>query len=71
MVELKNIEAERSRNGLSRMELAKRIGISMTTYKRYVSGEGAIPSDKLVEMAHLFRCSTDYLLGLDNQATNQ
>lgn len=70
MLELKNIEAERSRNGLSRTELANCLGVSMATYKRYVSGGGPIPSDKLIEMAHLFRCSTDYLLGLDQQDLN-
>ena len=52
--------------------MANRIGVSMTTYERYVSGIGPIPSDKLIEMVKLFGCSTDYLLGLDiNQVANQ
>ncbi|MCC8128599.1 MAG: helix-turn-helix domain-containing protein [Clostridiales bacterium] len=63
-----NIEAERSRNGLTRTELASRIGVSLTTYKRYMIGETPIPSDKLIALARAFDCTTDYLLGLDSEA---
>lgn len=56
-----NIEAERSRAGLTRTALAKRIGVSLNTYSSYING-GSIPSDKLVLLADMFNVSTDYLL---------
>ncbi len=59
-----NIEAERSRNGLSRAELSQRLGVSQTTYKRYVEGDSPIPSSTLIKLSGLFHCSVDYLLGL-------
>lgn len=60
-----NIEAERARNQMTKEEVAAKLGVSVKTYYNYVKGETPIPSDTLVEMARLFRCTTDYLLGLD------
>lgn len=65
---LKNIEAERARIGLSKEALAKELGISSNTYRGYVNGS-PIPSDVLVAMADLFKCKTDYLLGLVDMST--
>lgn len=62
-----NIEAERGRFGLTRKELASKLGISQKTYSVYVRGINPIPSDVLLRMAALFHCSTDYLLEVDNQ----
>ena len=61
-----NIEAERGRKGMSRTEFSEQLGIDTDTYKRYLTGESSIPSAKLILMAKMFKCSTDYLLGLDN-----
>ena len=57
-----NIEAERSRRGLTKSRMAKAIGISVNTYNSYLKG-AAIPSDKLTMMADMFGVSCDYLLG--------
>lgn len=57
-----NIEAERGRNNLSKEELSRKLGITSRTYRNYLEG-GSIPSDKLLMMAAMFNCSTDYLLG--------
>lgn len=65
MARLQNIEAERGRAGMSRTEFSKSLGVSMTTYKRYVDGDSPIPSDTLVLMTKLLNCSADYLLGLN------
>lgn len=62
-----NIEAERVRMQLTKEELAAKLGIASKTYTNYVRGDTAIPSDVLINMALLFRCKTDYLLGLENQ----
>ncbi|MCD8126577.1 MAG: helix-turn-helix domain-containing protein [Clostridiales bacterium] len=64
-----NIEAERSRNGLTRTECARKLNVSLPTYNRYISGETPIPSDKLLAMVRMFRCSADYLLGEETPLT--
>lgn len=60
-----NIDAERARCGMSRVELAKRLGVSYSTIKSWMAGRTEIPCSKLIEMAHLFDVTTDYLLGID------
>lgn len=60
-----NVEAERARSQLTKEELSSRLGITSKTYLNYVREETPIPSDVLIKMAQLFRCRTDYLLGLD------
>lgn len=69
MNRLANIEAERSRKGMSRTEFSEKLGVSTTTYKRYVDGKTPIPSDKLIFMVNLFGCSSDYLLSLSEERT--
>lgn len=63
-----NIEAERGRKQMSKEAISRELGITSRTYWNYLTG-GAIPSDKLIHMARLFGCSTDYLLGLTNTRT--
>ena len=55
------MEAERVRSQLTRAEVCKRLGISMATYSRYINGK-PIPSDVLLELAGMYKCSVDYLL---------
>ena len=62
---ISRIEKMRKRKKLSQLELCKKIGISQKTYYNYVH-TNVIPSDKLIELARIFKCSTDYLLGLSN-----
>lgn len=57
------IEAERKRCGYSQEALSREIGITSRTYRNYIAGT-PIPSDKLIRMADVLKCSTDYLLGL-------
>ena len=63
-----NIEAERARIGMTRTALAEEMNISLNTYKKYVSGEASIPSEKLVLLHRLFGVSIDYLLGLSSDS---
>ena len=65
-----NIEAERGRKNMSKEGLSRQLGITSRTYWNYIEGK-PIPSDKLVAMAQLFNCSTDYLLGLTEFRTGQ
>ena len=57
-----NLEAERARAGITRTELAKRIGVSLNTYSEYVKG-APMPSTKLCMLADMFNVTTDYILG--------
>jgi plasmid maintenance system antidote protein VapI len=54
---------------MTKTDMAKALNISPKTYQFYVNGDRAIPSDKLLEMADLFGCTTDYLLGRNQQST--
>lgn len=60
-----NIDAERARIGLSRVALAEKLGVSYSTLKNWMRGTTDIPASKIIEMAKLFNCKTDYLLGVD------
>ena len=65
-----NIEAERARMGWSRAKLAEYIGTTEAVIRNWHSGRTDLPASKLIKMAQLFGCSTDYLLGLDDNHTN-
>lgn len=58
-----NIEAERARLGLTKKELADKLGVSTKTLNNWQSGESDIPASKMAIMAKLFRVSAYYLLG--------
>ena len=57
-----NINAERARNGMTLEQLAAALGVTRKTIYNWIS-KGDIPQGKLVQMAVLFNCSIDYLLG--------
>lgn len=59
---LKNIEAERARNGLSKNELAQKIGISVGTYYNWINEETDIPSSYLLILSEMFDVDLGYLL---------
>ncbi len=62
----KNIEAERARNGLSKEEIAKKIGVTVKTYYNWINGINPIPSTALLIMADIFEVDVDYLLERTN-----
>ena len=59
---LRNIEAERARNGYTKEEMASRLGVSIKTYYNWINGETDVPSSALMKMSRMFKTSTDYLL---------
>ena len=61
---LRNIEAERVRNGYAKEVLAKKLGVTMRTYYNWINEETDIPSSALIKMSELFRTDVNYLLGL-------
>ena len=59
---LTRIEAERVRKGLTKEELAKKLGISVKTYYNWVNEETDVPSSALLRMSKMFGTDIDYLL---------
>lgn len=57
-----NIDSERIRLRMTVEDLCKEIEISKRTYFSWQQS-GKIPANKLIQMADLFKCSIDYLLG--------
>lgn len=53
----------RKKEGLSRQELADKLGISVHTYIKYENGSVKPPYDTLCMLADYFCVTTDYLLG--------
>lgn len=69
---LSSIEAERARNGLSKEELAKKLGVSIKTYYNWINEETDMPISKLATLARLFGTNTDYLLqGMSGVASDR
>ncbi len=59
---LTSIEAERVRKGLTKEELAKKLGISVKTYYNWINEETDVPSSALLRMSKMFGTDVDYLL---------
>lgn len=51
-------------SNLSNLKLAKALGVSHTTIRRWKTGQSDIVSDDLIKVARFFGVPTDYLLGL-------
>ena len=60
---LNTIASERTRLGLSQEEFAARIGKSRGTIVRWESNVAALDGETLCNLAEIFGCSIDYLLG--------
>ena len=54
----------RERRDLSQEEVAKVLGVNRTAVVKWETGANKPRLDKVVELAKLFRCSVDDLLGL-------
>lgn len=57
-----NIDAERARKGFSNDSLAEKLGVTRKTLYNWMD-KGNIPVSALIQMADIFGCSIDYLLG--------
>lgn len=64
------IEAERIKHRMSRDELAMTLGVSKRTISNWQSGVTDLPLSKLLALANLWGCTTDYLLGLDTDQSS-
>lgn len=64
-----NIDAERARMGITRTELAARLGVGRRTLYNWVE-TGNIPEKHLKKMCVLFNCTVDYLVGMEKIKTS-
>ena len=51
---------------LNQTQIAKMLGMSQTGYSKYETGENAIPTAVLIQLARFYNTSIDYLLGETN-----
>ena len=63
------IKALREQNGLTQTALAKQLGITRSSVNAWEFGVSAPSTQYLVELAGIFKVSTDFLLGIDTTAT--
>lgn len=57
----------RVQNGLSQRKIARRLGVSASIISGYETGERTPSLENLLLLSHLYRCTTDYLLGREAQ----
>ena len=60
---------QRKKLGLNQAELGAKIGLSHKSISTMESGTRKTSLDKLVELAYVFKVSTDYLLGITDDPT--
>ena len=63
------LQEQRILRKLSQKEVASSIGVSASVISNYESGERTPSIEILMSLAHLYHCSTDYLLGIDKSDT--
>lgn len=64
---IKRIRDLREDNDLTQTELGKILHISQRTYSHYENGTRDIPTELLIELAHFYNTSIDYILGETNE----
>ena len=62
------IKTLRVSNNLTQNEIAKKLGITRSSVNAWEMGISVPSTMYIVELAHLFSVSADYLLGLDHKA---
>lgn len=61
------IKQQRQKRRLSQQQLADRLSVKQSTVSGYESDQLLPSIDVLCQMAAIFDCKTDYLLGLDTR----
>lgn len=61
------LQKQRIELKLSQKEVANAIGVSPSIISNYESGERTPSVENLMALASLYRCSSDYLLGLSQK----
>ena len=58
------------KRGMQQKELAERIGVTETAMSRYIAGTRDPKPDVIANMATALHTTSDYLLGIENDAFN-
>ena len=64
-----NIKALREQNGFTQSDLAKKLGITRSSVNAWEMGISVPSTQYIVELANIFKVSTDFLLGVKSTAT--
>ena len=59
----------REQKGLSQTDLSKLLGITRSSVNAWELGISVPSTQYLVDLSHIFKVSTDYILGVDTTAT--
>ena len=71
-MDLKNILRElRIKNNLTQIDLAKKLNVSTSAITNWEAGIRRPGYESLVKLAKVFRVSTDYLLGVEDEFGNE
>ena len=60
----------RKNRGLRQNDIAEKIGVSPQSYGYYENGINKPDPEMLIKLANFFQCSTDYLLGREDDFGN-
>lgn len=52
---------------MTQSQVAKYLQMSQTGYSKYETGENDIPTQTLINLAALYKCSVDYILGVSDK----
>ena len=63
------IKQLREQHSMTQANLAKQLGITRSSVNAWEMGISVPSTQYLVELAHIFKISTDYLLGLNTSAS--
>ena len=63
------IKTLREKQNLTQSALARRLGITRSSVNAWELGISVPSTQYIVELAHIFSVSTDYLLGVDSSST--
>lgn len=61
------IEDLRTDNDLTQRQVATYLNMHLEVYRRYEKGIREIPVWAVIKLAELYKCSTDYILGLTDK----
>ncbi len=62
------IQSLREQNGMTQAALAKQLGITRSSVNAWEMGISVPSTQYIVELAFIFRVSTDYLLGVERSS---
>lgn len=63
------IKSLREQEKITQAELAKQLGITRSSVNAWEMGISVPSTQYIVELAHIFKVSTDYLLGVETTAS--